>query len=382
MLLSSDRESSLRVVVVGPALIARSGISTHLRQLFAFDLSNRVELLHFRSGGEGRAEAVAQKMLRYLSSPLFCVGMLIATRARVVHLNTSFNSKDFWRDVVYLFVAKVLKRRVVYQVHGSLLLAAMFRTGSLAQRFLRRILLTADVIVLLGARVAEYLAFAPDAHVRAIPNAVVPMEYHKRALATGPLRIVYIGRVTLAKGIMAVVEAVRLLRDRSVPVTLVVGGDGPQLAAARKAVNESQLEDRVRFTGPIHGEAKDELWRDSDLLVFPTYHTEGLPYALLESMAAGTVPIISAAGVMAEVVEHGVHGYIVPPRSPHALAERVAELHEDRATLLRLSSNSIARVGESYSIAAMSREFHSLYQQLGETRRAGAAIRTHRGLRS
>jgi glycosyltransferase involved in cell wall biosynthesis len=142
------------------------------------------------------------------------------------------------------------------------------------------------------------------------------------------------------------------------------------------------LEDRVHFTGPIHGAAKDELWRDSDVFVFPTYHTEGLPYALLESMAAGTVPIICAAGVMAEVVEDGIHGYIVPPRSPHALAERIAELHENRATLLRLSSNSIARIVESYSVAAMSREFHSLYQQLGETRRAGAAIRTHRGLRS
>ena len=67
----------------------------------------------------------------------------------------------------------------------------------------------------------------------------------------------------------------------------------------------------------------------SDLVVLPTYYPEGIPRVLIEA-AAMARPIVSTTipGV-AEIVEHGVNGLLVPPRDADALASAIERLLDD-----------------------------------------------------
>ena len=61
-------------------------------------------------------------------------------------------------------------------------------------------------------------------------------------------------------------------------------------------MRELGLAAQVKFAGPAFGERKARLVRNSDVLLLPTYHAEGLPYALLEGNGACDV---DDAGIVA-----------------------------------------------------------------------------------
>src|ERR1700675_3385297 len=97
-----------KIVVFGPSLDALSGVSTHVRMLFASDLARDYELLHFRVGSEGRRENALQKLMRFIFSPLDLALSLLRPGAEVVHLNVWLDPKGYWRDLAYSMVASLL----------------------------------------------------------------------------------------------------------------------------------------------------------------------------------------------------------------------------------------------------------------------------------
>ncbi|HEU4646154.1 MAG TPA: hypothetical protein VFS80_11410, partial [Burkholderiales bacterium] len=109
----------IKIVLLSPSLEAVSGVSTHVRILFASELAQDYELLHFQVGSEGRQESALQKLRRICFSPVRLAVLLLRTGAGVVHLNVSLEPKAYWRDLVYSMVAKLLGRRVVCQIHGG-----------------------------------------------------------------------------------------------------------------------------------------------------------------------------------------------------------------------------------------------------------------------
>src|SRR5690606_18106084 len=93
-------------------------------------------------------------------------------------------------------------------------------------------------------------------------------------------------------------------------------------------------------------------------------HSEGLPYALLEAMAAGTVPVVTAVGAIPEVVVDGVHGRLVPARDAQAVANALIELDRDRTALARMSRAARQRVAAGFSLERLALDFTQLYSRL------------------
>lgn len=356
-----------RVILLGPSRAAVSGISTHLNQIFDSPLAQHFRLSQFQVGGEGRSEGRAVFLLRLITSPCALAAQLVRVRPRIVHINTSFDPKGYWRDLVYLGVAKLLRLKVIYQIHGGALPAQFFARSRLLTRLLRRVLGWADAVVLLSAgELAAFREFAPAARLHRIPNAVPigdvdlsPARYAPKA----PLKVAYLGRLAATKGLFEIIEAVRLLRERGIEVRLRIAGYGVALEELRRAIEQADLADRVALVGALFGAAKEQFWRASDVLAFPS-HFEAMPYALLEAMSWGVVPIVTPVGGVPEVVQDNVHGLIVPLRDPAALADALQRLSEDRTTLHRLALAGRERVVSQFSVARLVAELDDLYRSL------------------
>jgi len=99
------------VLLLGPARSAVSGVSTHLNQLFESRLTERFRLHHFQVGSEGRSQGAAGTLLRLVTTPFAFAACLIWSRPRIVHINTSLVPKSYWRDIVYLALAKAVRTR-------------------------------------------------------------------------------------------------------------------------------------------------------------------------------------------------------------------------------------------------------------------------------
>jgi glycosyltransferase involved in cell wall biosynthesis len=366
------RPAGAAVLLLGPARTAASGVATHINHLFASPLARTFRLSQFQVGSEGRRESRREVMLRLLFSPLALAIRVLREKTQIVHINTSLDLKGYWRDLMYLAVAKTLRCKVVYQIHGGALPAQFFPNSPLLTSLLRRVLGWADVVVLLAkSEMHAYREFAPRACLVRIANCV-PIEdaisgAESRNAGQQPLAVAYIGRLTTSKGILETIEAVRMLRERGVDTRLTIAGFGAAVEAIQRAVAAGQLADRVRLVGEVFGAAKRQLWAQTDVLALPTYR-EGLPYALLEAMACGVVPVASPVGAIPDVVQDEVHGLLVPPRDPAAVAQALERLARDRPLLRRLACAAREHVVTHYSVARLGEEFARLYEGLLEQR--------------
>jgi glycosyltransferase involved in cell wall biosynthesis len=367
-------------LVLGPHLEAVSGVSTHVNLLLSSPLAADFRLVHFQVGSEGRNEGVVARAFRLVLSPLALAVAILARNAAIVHLNTSLNARAYWRDLVYLLVAKLCGARVVYQVHGGALPQAFFRGNRLLDAVLRATLRLADAVVVLARiELRSYRKFVPGLPVVALPNAIdfAPYSALRRTSADPqePLRLVYIGRLAREKGLLETLQGLKLARNQGIAARLAIAGSGPDEQRLRELAQRLELGRDVAFIGPVFGADKARLLAGADALVLAS-HAEGLPYALLEGMAAGTAVIATRAGAMPDVVVDGVHGLFVPPHNPLAIARAIAKLAVDRALLARMSDASRRRIAGSYSLERLAADFRRLYAELCAGRHARVLTRS------
>jgi glycosyltransferase involved in cell wall biosynthesis len=356
------------VMLLGPSLSAVSGVSTHLNQLLHSRLSDEFKLLHFQVGSQGRNETSLQKVIRLGISPILFAWRLLRQNPKVIHVNTSMDSKGYWRDLVYLIIARALRKKVVYQVHGGALPQQFFRNCRPLSYVLKRTLRAANTVVVLGQEsMAAYQAFTPGLNLKVIPNAISPGDdpLWKRisSCTDKPLHLVYIGRLDKSKGVFEIIDALALLHRNQKRMHLVIAGTGPAESEMHLKVQENGLQNYVRFMGVVHGSQKERVWNESDLFLFPTYY-EALPYALLESMAARTPPLVCPVGEIPDVVVDGVHGVFVPCRDADALATAICRLDSDRDLINRMGELGRLRILECYTIERLSEDFCRVYRDV------------------
>ncbi|MER3412013.1 MAG: hypothetical protein C4305_06770, partial [Thermoleophilia bacterium] len=128
-------------------------------------------------------------------------------------------------------------------------------------------------------------------------------------------------------------------------VSFLVAGEGPERAAMERRAQALGLGDRVRFLGPLPRQRVLELFRAADATVLSSTW-ENFPHAVIESLAVGTPVIATRVGGVAEVVEEGVNGLLVPPGDAQALAQAIRRLLAEpglRQQLAAKAEDSVAR---------------------------------------
>jgi glycosyltransferase involved in cell wall biosynthesis len=275
--------------------------------------------------------------------------------------------KSYWRDIVFLLIARRLGCKVVYQVHGGALPEDFFAGSRILTALLHWVLTRPDVVVLLAqVELDAYRQFVPGQRLEVVPNAINIDPLVTESLSSKPhdfLHLVYIGRLAENKGIFEMLAALATLKEQGRNMQLTIGGSGPDEEHLRERVLALGLKDRVVFVGPVFGANKDRLWRTGHIFIFPTYH-EGLPYALLEAMAAGAVPITTRVGAIPDVMQDGVHGLLVEAKAPAALVRAIARLDDDRLLLASMAEAGRARVLEHYTVTRLADDFTRIYKLL------------------
>jgi glycosyltransferase involved in cell wall biosynthesis len=369
------------VLLLGPHLGALSGVSTHLNLLFGSRLADEFTLSHFQVGSEGRSESVLERMARLAVSPFTLIAAVLAASGRtrsasIVHINTSMDARGYWRDLAYMVGAKLCGARVLYQMHGGALPQEFFKGSRLLTSFLRMTLRIPDAIVVLAREELDaYREFVPSQRILAIPNAIDASIYagieRLPSSAALPLKLLYIGRLHRDKGLYEALQGLRIAQAHGVRAHLVVAGSGPEEASLKKHAEDQGLGETVAFAGPVFGEAKLGLLEAADVFLLPSYR-EGLPYSLLESMAAGAPVVTTRVGGIPDVVIDGVNGVFVPCRDAHAIGRAIIGLAADRSWLSRMSDACRRTIESGYTIERQSEVFCRLYWDLRGTGRLKA----------
>jgi glycosyltransferase involved in cell wall biosynthesis len=126
-------------------------------------------------------------------------------------------------------------------------------------------------------------------------------------------------------------------------VRFVLVGQGPLEDDVRRTAARLGLGDTVIFAG--FREDAPRIAAAADVFALSSVH-EGLSIALMEAMALGTPPVVTNVGGLAELVEHGRHGMLVPPADPAALANGIVTVLRDKPLRRRLGEEGRRRTAD------------------------------------
>ena len=181
----------------------------------------------------------------------------------------------------------------------------------------------------------------------------------------GPLRLLFLGRVEdAAKGVFWLPAILERAMRGGADVRLTVAGDGPDRTELRARMFRSGVESRVDFLGAVAREQVPTLAAGHDLFLMPS-RFEGLPFSLLEAMAAGCVPVCSKLrGVTDFVVEHGRTGLLFPLGSVRLAAEHVARLSSNRPLLAAMSAAARQEVRARFNVDQQAERYAALIRRV------------------
>ena len=359
-----------KILLVGTNRKIASGVSTHINQLMASPLTDKFNLDNFVIGSDDCQESKFNKIKRYIFSPISLAAKIISYQPDIVHLNPSMDFKGFFRDAVYLFVAKLLGKKVVLQLHAGLKPHVFFNRSSWLYWPRRLVLQTADAVILLTQLEAEHAAgFCHFKALNVVPNAIDMAAFanhiSEKINHSSEITLVYIGRLVDTKGIKEGIEALALLKQQGYQdLKFNIAGTGPYEQSLKDLVIKLNINDSVEFMGPVFGDKKIQFWHDATILVFPTYFDEGLPYTLLEALASGTPAITTRVGGIPEVIDDGMQGFFVEPKNPEAIATIIKTLISDKSLLKNLSEECIKRANAHYSIERLSNQIENIYESI------------------
>lgn len=157
------------------------------------------------------------------------------------------------------------------------------------------------------------------------------------------VRLLFVGRLEVSKGIPELLDALAILRRSGLSAELTIVGGGEMHADLSRRFAEAP-DPSIRLLGPVEDKARLlQLYEEHDILVLPT-HSEGFPRVLYEAMAKSTVVVTTMVGGIPALMEDGVNCLEIPVDDAAAIARAVERLAGDSALMARLAEGGRATV--------------------------------------
>jgi glycosyltransferase involved in cell wall biosynthesis len=271
------------------------------------------------------------------------------------------HSLDFTSNPTEAIGARIRSRRYVYNQRN------MNENGH--PPALRMKFRFSNRIVAIANHVREFLLEqgAPESKIVKIFNGIdledADREIAKVTSEPGNL-ILVLGQIEPRKRHQDIIKAMPMVLAKHPEVKLALAGNvyhHEYLAGLKKLVSELNLTEKVEFLGPRND--VPELMRQSKAIVLAS-ESEGLPWVILEAMAARLPFVGSNIGAHSEVIENGRTGLLSPLGNPAGYAASLDQLLSDPEFAARIGCEGRAAAERNFSAVGMVRNTERLYRDM------------------
>jgi glycosyltransferase involved in cell wall biosynthesis len=352
----------MNILITAPSLSPTqnvSGISTMVQTIILHNKQHNY--YHYLLG---RPDMKLNKLIWFFQlvrQLLLFPSSLKSNKIDLVHQNLPFDPKGVLREYFINLWCRLFHVPVVLHLHGGVFL--MNGTNNPIFKKLSKSLFkhSKHVIVLSEvekeALIKKYQYFSAKVLCNSI-NVSLYQSVSKQLPASKPI-LLFLGRIHESKGVTDIIEALRLLK-RNMDFRFILCGTGP-LKDHFIAACEQLLGSDFEYRGVVSGDSKINIIKESDIFLLPSRYGEGLPMALLETMAAGVVPVVTDDASMKYVVEHGKNGILVNKKDPKDLYLKLISVLSDSMHYRSLSQNASRTISEQFDVANYIVQLNQIY---------------------
>lgn len=305
-----------------------------------------------------------QRMKRVLQTAWKFRKLLKTDKFDVVHLNTAFDFKAILRDFITLNFIKNCGAKIFLKMHGSE--SKLLQEANLLKRFLwqKTLQMCVGIGVLSSEEKQNFIdANIYDTKIFVVKNAVEQTENFERNFTQKPLRLLFVSRLIFTKGLLETIQATQILKAKGFDIELDVLGDGEMLNIAKTEVKANQAESFINFHGHISEEKVKEFYRNSDILVLPTFHEEGFPMVIFNALSYGLPIVTTEIRAAKDYLKDGENCLFCEAKNAKNVAEKIEKLLTDENLRKQISKNNFI-LAKEFSAEKIAPEYLAIYKSL------------------
>ncbi|MRT91929.1 glycosyltransferase family 4 protein [Ancylomarina sp. 16SWW S1-10-2] len=318
---------------------------------------------HYLLGRPDKAMNKVFWLVQLVKQLVFFPFLLKLNKIDMVHQNLPFDPKGVLRESIINFWCRLLDIPVVLHVHGGVFMTQGTKS-TFFQKLSRTLFQKASCVIVLSEIEREVLKEKFSyLNATVLPNSIDSSVYKsdRSIQKKDKPNLLYLGRIEKNKGINELIEALKKLKQAFV-FRFVLCGTGPLVEHVTRECS-SFLGHDFEYKGIVSGEAKINIIKESNIFLLPSYF-EGLPMALLETMAAGVVPIVTNVGSMQYIIEHGTNGLHVEKQNSDDLYEKLISVLQAPKLCETLSFNAAKTVAEHYDVSNYVIKLNEIYDSV------------------
>jgi glycosyltransferase involved in cell wall biosynthesis len=260
-------------------------------------------------------------------------------------------------------IARIAKRPYVTQTHGMIQPDNRLKARAVDALLVRRLLRSAAVRFVLTQRESDGLATVTgdslnfDRLFNGVPVLPQPTRRH------GTEEVLFCARLHARKRPVEFVQMAGELQHRGIVANYaMVGPDDGELARVRRAIEDNELADVVRYEGPVDYASVIGRMNRATIYVLPSID-EPFPMSLLEALSLGLPCVCTDTCDIAAILREE-HAALVTNGSVGEMADAVESIYVDRELRNRLSSNARRTVAEILSIESVGTQLEAVYERI------------------
>lgn len=231
-----------------------------------------------------------------------------------------------------------------------------------AKALFRMVYSVSDRVIAISDSVKEWLVESGEAQEKKIIRIYNPVEIDPQLYSLrredGFFKIGFVGRLEEVKNPLCLIRAVSILKNKGVPVQLVIVGAGSQLDMCQDEVISLGIENNVRIAG--FQQQPLRFIRDCDLYVQPSL-SEGFGIAIVEAMGCGLPVLATSVGGVPEIIQDGVNGWIMDDPTDENIAQKIINIMRSKHDLHRVADSAKQSVAYRFSPKTYLESLNALY---------------------
>ncbi|MBC7765996.1 MAG: glycosyltransferase family 4 protein [Hyphomonadaceae bacterium] len=348
----------MRVLIVGPSTYKKivGGVATHVslvkQMLESIKSVQAVETFDTTYNEHSQKISVLQSVIRIVKTRF--------TPYPFIYINASIYFGSLCKLALLLFKKTALNCKIVIQMHGGNL-----ESLSVCQKWMIKMLLIPlfnkvnAIHFLTEKQQVEFTALFPMHKEKTrLTNNYVALSEQAPQKQFEHLHVLFFSRLEKDKGILEFLACANRLKDHP-EISFLVAGEGSEQQTVEDFASESS---NLQFFGKVFLHQKSALLQKANVFCLPSIHPEGVPYALLEAMAHGQIPVVTKAGRMGEIISKNQCGYLIEQDS-EMLCQTLLKMLQNKSALTQMSRLAYETVKQQFSLQTMADAYEALLKQ-------------------
>jgi len=342
-----------------------------------------VELHHVRMAFSRGMDEIGKLGVQLIAHKL---PELVRVIAKITYLRLSTGADVLWyppagpnlipvlRDLIILISTRWLFEKTIFHFHAGGVSEMYERLPTAVQLFFRLAYFRPDIAVRNSKLAPDDGRLLEAGQEFIVPNGVEDAyALYKDGRVELPetedraVKVLFVGKLCRSKGVMTLLRACQQLAgDSEHPITVRLMGQFESKTfeeEARRYVQRHDLENHVSFLGVLSGRKKWDAFAASDIFCFPSYfESETFGLVVVEALCFG-LPVVTTQwrGIPTVVGADGVCGFLVPPRDPEAVAERLSRLIGAPALRRAMGERGRQRYLENFTVEAFQQNMEKVF---------------------